>query len=144
MFSISAHPDTFKYAFTEAIFSLQTLEIEAIAFIHDRLRLHRKEHNTILLPFGAICDRLYFLHSGLARGYYVENEKEITTWFAKENDFIYSSYSFLNQTPMLEEVELLEDSVLVSLAYEDLRQLYDVFPMMNKIGRLITESYLLR
>lgn len=79
MFSISAHPDTFKYAFTEAIFSLQTLEIEAIAFIHDRLRLHRKEHNTILLPFGAICDRLYFLHSGLARGYYVENEKEITT-----------------------------------------------------------------
>ena len=144
MSSISTLPDIFKYAFTEAICSLQPLEIEAITFINDHLHLHRQEKNKVLLPFEVICDKLYFLHSGLARGYYVENGKEITAWFAKENGFMYSPYSFLNQKSTLEAVELLEDSMLVSLAYEDLHKLYDLFPSTNNMGRLITESYLIR
>jgi CRP/FNR family transcriptional regulator, anaerobic regulatory protein len=143
MSSIAALPDAFKHSFIEAIFSLQPLEAEAITFITDRLHLHRKEKNTVLLPLGAVCDKLYFLYSGLVRGYYLENEKEITAWFAKENDFVYST-SFLNQKPVFEVVELLEDSVLVSLSYEDLHQLYELFPATNNIGRLITESYLVR
>lgn len=141
--SISSVPDAFKHSFAEAIFSFQPLEAEAIALIKDRLHVHRKEKNTVLLPLGAISDRLYFLHSGLARGYYVENDKETTAWFAKENDFIYSPTGFLNQKPALEAVELLEDSVLVSLAYGDLRQLYELFPATNNLGRLITENRLL-
>jgi CRP-like cAMP-binding protein len=141
---VSSVPDTFRYSFAEAILSLQPLlDAEAILFITDRLHVHRKEKNTVLMPLGTVCDKLYFLHSGLARGYYAENDKEITAWFAKENDFIYSPTGFLNQKPALEAVEVLEDSALVSLAYEDLRQLYDLFPMTNNIGRLITENRLL-
>lgn len=139
--SVFSVPYAFRRSFTEAILSIQPLATEAIVFMNDRLQIHHKEKNTLLLPFGSICDKLYFLQSGLARGYYAENET--TAWFAKENDFIYSPAGFLNQKPVLEAVELLEDSVLVSLPYEDLRQLYDLFPATNHIGRLIVENRLL-
>ncbi len=94
-----------------------------------------------LLQPGQVSDRLYFIESGLARGYYLKDDKEVTSWFMREGDFIISIVSFYARQPAREYVELLEDSVLWSITFEQLQYLYQHVPEFNAVGRLLTEKY---
>ena len=40
---------------------------------------------------GEICDKLFYIEKGLVRIYRMEGDKEITTWFTKEGDFVLST-----------------------------------------------------
>ena len=59
----------------------------------------------------------------------------------QENDLIVSVYSFYTRQPSYENVELLEESTLVSIDYAQLQQLYRTFPEFNFVGRVLTERY---
>jgi CRP-like cAMP-binding protein len=58
-----------------------------------------------------------------------------------DNDIVISVFSFFTQSPSLENIELLEDTVLYSISYQSLQQLYQQFPQFNLHGRIITEQY---
>lgn len=94
-----------------------------------------------LLEQGKFCKQLYFLKYGFARGYYYQNGKDITTWFARENDIFTSMYAFITQKPCFESIEFLEASTIISISYENLQKLYHSFSEFNIIGRLLTEKY---
>lgn len=99
-----------------------------------------------LLQPGQISDRIYFVEQGIIRGYYLKaggqgDGREATAWFMRENDFIISIVSFYSRQPAQEYIELLEDSVVWSITYTQLQQLYRDFPEFNAIGRLLTEKY---
>jgi len=72
--------------------------------------------NEFLITEGKICRHLYFLEQGAIRGYYLLDGKEITHWFAFENDFVTSSNSFITGQPAVENIQLLEGSVLWSIS----------------------------
>lgn len=95
----------------------------------------------LLLEKDRICSQIYFIKSGAARGYYIGDGKEITSWFAFENDIITSMYSFVTQKPGFESIEVLEESVLFSISYERMQYFYLNFPEINFVGRLLTEKY---
>jgi CRP/FNR family transcriptional regulator, anaerobic regulatory protein len=95
----------------------------------------------LLLEQGSICRYLYILENGFARGYYFREGKYITSWFAFANDVVSSMYSFVSQKPSYENIEILEDSILYCISYEQLQDLYQKFPEFNLIGRLLTEKY---
>ena len=95
----------------------------------------------LLLKNGKICQSIYFIKTGAVRGYYSMDGKEVTSWFAFEKDIFTSLYSLLNQKPSLYSIEILEDSSLDRLNYDDLQYLYKKYPEFNLIGRLITEKY---
>lgn len=118
------------------------LSPEAVQAIADAVQVHRFPKNTLIVSINEVNDRLFFIHSGLAYGFYKIGQREVTSWFVKENDFIYIPDSFLDQKPSKEAIETLEDSVVISLAYDKLEFIYDTFPVANKIGRLLTEGYL--
>jgi hypothetical protein len=61
---------------------------------------------------GEICDKLYYIEKGLVRIYRLEGEKEITTWFTKEGDFVTTVNSFHFGLPSKEYFEAIEDSVI--------------------------------
>lgn len=105
--------------------------------VHE-VKLPRKEH---LLEAGQVASKLYFVESGLVRGYYLHDGKDITTWVMAENDFVISILSFYTRKPSYEYVELLEDSHLWYLSYDKLQEAYRLFPEFNLIGRLLTERY---
>ncbi|TAF95930.1 MAG: Crp/Fnr family transcriptional regulator [Cytophagia bacterium] len=133
-----------KRAFIEAVTNFEPLSSEVVDFILPKLQVHRLPKGTALLTLDDVCDRLYFLHTGLAYAYYAVRDQEITSWFAKERDFIYSPQSFLKREPAQEAIMLLENAVLVSLTFDDMEAIYDTYPITNKIGRLITEHYILQ
>lgn len=67
-----------------------------------------------LLRAGEINDRIFYVKKGLLRVYMVYEEKEINTWFVKENEFISSVNSYYNETPSEEFIQALEDSEIIS------------------------------
>ncbi|GAA4356990.1 Crp/Fnr family transcriptional regulator [Hymenobacter saemangeumensis] len=97
-------------------------------------------HHQLLVP-GQVARRVYFLETGLVRGYTLLHGREISSWFMQAGDFVISILSFFTQQPGDEYIELLEPAVLHSISYEQLQQLYRDFPEFNFIGRRVLEKY---
>ena len=94
---------------------------------------------TLLLRAGRVCDHLYFLEKGLARNYSENGEKTYTNDIVVDGELLASFASFVSRLPSEENIELLEDSKLYSLHYDQLQQLYAEYPYLERIGRLIAE-----
>ncbi len=95
----------------------------------------------ILLQQGNICRNLYFVESGFLRGFYCLDGKDISSWFALENDIAAAMYSFVTQKASFESIEVLEESVVYQIGYQEQQNLYHKYMEMNMIGRLLTEKY---
>lgn len=97
--------------------------------------------DSVLVKNGERCKHLYFINKGIVRGFYFDNGKEITHWFAQEDDFATSFYSFITNQPSPETIATLEDCELTQIAFDDLQKLYIKFPETERVGRIITETY---
>ena len=100
--------------------------------------------NEYLLSEGKICRHLYFLQQGALRGYYNLDGKEITYWFGFENDFVTSFHSFITHEPSVENIQLLEGSVLWAITKEKLTALFNQFQEIERLVRIIQEKYYIR
>ncbi len=105
-------------------------------------KLIRKEYNanTTIIHEGRIVDSIYFIENGLLRTYYLLNGKEINTYFACDGQFITSYSSFISQTPSLEYLETIENSVVYSISFSTMADLYMLDSKFEKLGRLIAEK----
>ncbi|HRH57430.1 MAG TPA: Crp/Fnr family transcriptional regulator [Chitinophagales bacterium] len=112
--------------------------IDAIEKVTEKTELPKRH---ILLKKGKICNHLYFLEKGLVRNYFEEDDKELTNDITVDGAFVTSFSSFISQTPSVETIELLEDSILYAIHYDDLQHLYKTYPIMEHIGRLIAEYH---
>ena len=121
--------------------SIQPLSDELKAGLTQMLRCDTFPRKHWLLQPNQVSDRLYFVETGLVRGYYLKDGREVTSWFMREGDFLMSIASFYTRQPTQEYVELLETSTLWSITYLQLQQLYRQFPEFNVVGRLLTEKY---
>lgn len=101
--------------------------------------------NQVLVRQGEICNLLYFVESGIARSYYLnESGREITQWFFGVGKFMSSMDSFFQQTPSLYYLEILEDSVLHCVSKAEIDVLFEKYPKMEKMGRLVITEMLTR
>ena len=100
--------------------------------------------NDHLLTEGKTCKHLYFLCQGALRGYYILDGKEITHWFAFENDFVTSFHSFITGEPAVENLQLLEGSILLSISRDSLTQLLNQYHEIERVVRIAYEKYYIR
>ena len=118
---------------------------EMVTDVAQRLRRVAMPRETRLLTAGEVCRHLYLVEKGFARGFYHDAaDRERTSWFWSEQDVLVSYESFLQQTPTEENIELLEDAVLYRLGFDDLQELYDRHPALNRVGRLLAEEAFFR
>jgi CRP-like cAMP-binding protein len=89
---------------------------------------------------GKTENYISFIDSGIIRYYLQDGEKEITFEIAFENSFAAAYDSFITRTPALYTAEALTDTVLWSVTYPDLQELYQTTVNGNKIGRLAAEE----
>ncbi len=111
---------------------------EAILAAAVRARL--PAHQLLLKP-GQVARQVYFLESGLVRGYTLLHGREISSWFMQQGDFVISILSFFTQQPSEEYLELLEAGTVYSIHFDQLQKLYREFPEFNFIGRKLIEKY---
>jgi CRP-like cAMP-binding protein len=108
------------------------------------LRPESHPKKTILLSEGNIARKIYFISKGFARSFFTDRDgRQHTLWFMGEGDLMLSVYGFYRQQPAAENIELLEDSILLSLTWELVQTVYKDFPEFNYHGRLLTEKYYL-
>ncbi len=82
---------------------------------------YKKKH--LLTKEGSYSSKFYYIIKGVARAYYLLDDKKVTDWFAFENDFIPSTTNHLIGQKSNHYIELLEDSILVELNHNDLEKL---------------------
>jgi len=79
--------------------------------------------STFLAPQEVFCsatqipNKILFVQKGLLRGYYKGEKREVTTWFAAQNEFIIPN-NFFSQEPGQEYIQCMESCSLLSLDYE--------------------------
>jgi CRP-like cAMP-binding protein len=100
--------------------------------------------NEYLLNEGQVCRHLYFLEKGALRGFYNLDGKEITHWFGFEKDFVTSFHSFITQEPAVENIQLLEGSILWSISKETLTALFNEYHEIERLMRIAYEKYYIR
>jgi CRP-like cAMP-binding protein len=134
--STNEHPSFIN--FLKQFGELPDVVVEAIDTKMQRMELTKKH---ILLKKGKVCNFLYFIEKGLARNFFEEDNKELTNDIVLEGEILVSFSSFISRKPSLETIELLEDCVLSAIHYDDLQNLYQKFPIMERTGRMIAEHH---
>jgi len=100
--------------------------------------------NTFLLRNGEVCKEFHFLEKGLARVFYYKDGKEITAWFASENQIASAIDSLFTGQPSIYNIEVLEDAKVWSLQYRKLEPVFEKHHEVERLGRLlVTHNYLL-
>ncbi len=126
----------------ECITSYVAMDYGAKTYIRDHVLVERFPKRAIIQHFAQVSDRIYFVHSGLTRTYYIDkNGNDISSGFYKEFDFVFSPYNFLNSDLSEEAVEILEKSTLISLKHEYVDRFYGMYPQTVKLGFLLHRHY---
>ena len=97
----------------------------------------------ILVKEGQYSDKAYFIVSGSTRAYYLNDGKDITYWFAFENDFICAINSFFQNIPSPHFIEVLEETILLEISRDDIMKLSDKYHNFERLtNRVATKTML--
>ncbi|MGA9639515.1 Crp/Fnr family transcriptional regulator [Flavobacterium sp.] len=99
---------------------------------------------SIVLKLGQKENYLSFIEKGIIR-FCIPNElDDLTFGFAFSNNFVSAYDFFLNREPSSYQLETLTETILWSLTYDDLQQIYAETEVGNTIGRLTSEALFLK
>lgn len=115
-----------------------TPEIESeVSKLTHRISKHK---NDFFLKQGQVATSLLVLEKGLTRAFFIKDDKEYNTWFAKEGEMISSILPLYANKPSIENIQFLEDAVGYFISISDLNDLYRKYPQMETIGRKVAEE----
>ncbi|MEX0315218.1 MAG: Crp/Fnr family transcriptional regulator [Allomuricauda sp.] len=113
--------------------------LELVLKIFDRMGKQSFSKNHLLHKKGAICEHIYLIQKGLARTFFYKDGKDITVHLASEGEIITAVDSIISLKKSRYNVELLEDSEVFSISYDDLQSLLSQHPEYEKYVRLVLE-----
>lgn len=120
-----------------------SLSNECLNELEKRVTLLHPGKNTCLVKEGQYADKTYYIVSGCARAFYLKDGKDITDWFAFENDFICSINSFFLQVPSPHYIEVVTPGTLLEINRADFQQLSDRYRDFDRLGKqVITKTML--
>lgn len=124
-------------SFLQFIEQITPLENEAKDAVLKSMKIETFPKNHILIPELSTCNKLYFIKKGLARAYFLIEDKEITDWFGMENMVIGPIIRKIPQKKGPHSVQLLEESELISIHFDELQKLYNQFHSIERLGRML-------
>jgi signal-transduction protein with cAMP-binding, CBS, and nucleotidyltransferase domain len=130
-------------SFIETIKKFGNISESVESDILKNIKTENKKKGHYLIKAGQSTANLFVLQTGLVRGFYIKNDKEINTWFASENIVLGSALPLFSNHPSKENIQLLEDSIFHYISNQNLQELYKKYPDFNTIGRKIAEDYCL-
>lgn len=98
----------------------------------------------ILVKEGQYADKTYFIVKGCARAFYLKDGKDITDWFAFENEFISSINSFFLDVPSPHFIETLEPGILLELSKDKVSELSDKYHDFERLAKMVVTKTLLQ
>lgn len=77
----------------------------------------------------------------MLRGFIKEGKREVTTWFALENELVAAIRTFTPNVSSKENIQAIEDCDMFAMKIADLDRLYLKYPSFNIVGRKVMELY---
>lgn len=96
------------------------------------------EKKELVVSLGETDRYFNIVMKGLVRKYILVNRNDVTLQLSGEGHIIHSEVSFHRQIPSETIVETIEPTIFFSMTYEDLHKVYDLYPKMERLGRVIT------
>ena len=136
----------------DVIFRLSTLPqrltdkqyvAKLIAALDERLTVTEHRHRYLLLNVGHISDYMYFIERGIARCFYFDDRagREVTSVIWKEKSIVCDPVSFFQRKATDVNIEVMPGSLLLSISYQQLEDLYKAFPEAEVFSRCISLQY---
>lgn len=96
-----------------------------------------------MLQENEVCRKSYFMVNGIARKFFILDNKEVTTEFFFEEDIAVSFESLVNQKPSKEVIECLTDVTVEAVDYNAFYQIRGQYPQLMEYVILVTELYVI-
>jgi len=113
---------------------------DEISAISSRFKVNHIDNKVVLLVAGNVAKEMYFLSKGCLRLYYLKDGEEISAYFFTEGGFAGSYDSFITKQPSRHSIEAVEQSLLYSISFQKLQDLYAQIPKMNEFIRQVIEE----
>jgi CRP-like cAMP-binding protein len=141
-----------KYGLYDVVFKLKPMPKrltdrqyvdELIAAIDQRLTETDHRHRSLLLNAGHTSDYMYFVGKGIARCFYFDDRsgKELTSILWKEQSIVCDPVSFFQRRASDVNIEVMPGSVLLSISYRQLQDIFRAFPEAEIFTRCISLQY---
>lgn len=115
-------------------------ELEEIA---GRFKSKTIKKNDYLLRQGDTCKDLVFVNKGCLRLYFIQEDIEVSVWFAFEDSSAIEVYSFISGHPSNYFIQAIEDSEIFFLPKSELNKLYQSHPKTQEMIRNFWEDVIL-
>ncbi|MEO7175548.1 MAG: Crp/Fnr family transcriptional regulator [Saprospiraceae bacterium] len=99
---------------------------------------------TFLLEAGKVANTLFLIQKGLARAFYNQDGNEITFYFAIDRQFIGAVPSLFNGKPSLCAIQLIEDSEIYSINYQEFESCCSRHHDLETAARKLSSLVILR
>lgn len=117
-----------------------SLNDKAVEALQNCVEIETVAKNSFILVSGQVCQKIWFVESGMVRKFHLADGNECTSWIHFENEMLTSLNSYLASTPANEYLQACEDSILISITKKNSQSL-NVFPQfMEFSNRLLSEQ----
>ena len=130
-----------QWPLVDFINRIHPLTEEIMEFMSSRTTFKKVSKGKFLLKPGDYCKDYYYIHKGILRSYINYEEREITIWINPEGEITTSIRSIAGSRISDEYIQVIENAELVVIPFEAMQELYERFPEMNKVGRMLLEEY---
>jgi CRP-like cAMP-binding protein len=120
---------------------INALDNETLTALQSISSEKKYKKGELLLRQNEICGKSYLLIDGIARKYYLNDCKEITTEIYFENDLAVSFDSYTLQQPSREFIEALTDVTVSITYYEAFQAAKAKYPKLLILDLMLTEYY---
>ncbi|WP_375579158.1 Crp/Fnr family transcriptional regulator [Marivirga tractuosa] len=97
----------------------------------------------IVVREGQFSKKGYLIMQGSSRAYYLKDGKDISDWFAFENQIMASIVSFFSKEPSPHYVEFIEDSTVIEFTKDTVDMLTNKYHDFERfITKVVTETML--
>ncbi len=97
-----------------------------------------------ILNRGEVERHVNLVAKGLVRKFLEVRNEEITLQLATEGQTVYSEISFHSQVPSETVLETLEPTILISISYTGLEEIFASMPKAERLGRLVVSDMFIR
>lgn len=125
----------------EAMEKIQKLDFETKELIKLFFIEERFNKEEIIVAHGKVCEKIFFIKSGVVRRFYIEDDEEIVSWIYTENQFFTSLSSYFEQKPSFEIFTACDETIVYSLFFQDELKLLD-YPIFARFHIKFLRVYL--
>lgn len=117
------------------------LSKEEISALEDAFVLKKIKKKELVAESGKVCRKVLFVNEGYFRFYHTDIKgNEITSDFYFAPSLITSYTSFITGAPSFVNVQAMSGMEVLEITKNDLLNLYDSYPKIERLGRLIAEE----